>query len=320
MSGRGKLLIAAAVLSTGLMGHCFGATITAYDTTILANNPYAYFSFNEAAGDTTVADSVASPNFPGTVVGGVTLGGAGMGDGGTSAAFNGSSGIIRTSISSSLGETGSTGYPYTIEGWFKTGSTAQQTIAGFENASLSSRGFFIGEQSGKVTATVRLDSRAGGTTTTLSPGVFSNSTGGFITVSTTAATYADSNWHYVAAVFSLDTTNADGNTSGSGGTDGTPYLVSVYVDPTSATPALQLYHAVAFATTNYNRFSFGAFDRSSPANFFNGSLDDFALYNTALSGQTIFNDFQASVPEPASFAGIVLLGGIGLTRRRRRAQ
>ncbi len=115
------------VLSPASARVTVGNGSSGYAAQVLADNPAAYWRFDEAKG-TIGADS--SPNLlGGSYTGGVTLGTAGgTNDGDTAATFDGSTGYFSSGASEPSPTT------FSAEAWIKTTSTSGGKIIGFGNA------------------------------------------------------------------------------------------------------------------------------------------------------------------------------------------
>jgi sugar lactone lactonase YvrE len=173
--------------------------------------------------------------------------------------FNGSNQYISTSTS-----TASPGpQNFSISAWFKT-SSAGGLLVGF--------GSSITGSSGSYDRHIYMNN-SGQIYYGLYPGTVK-------TINTTS-TYADGNWHHVVATTST--------TSGS----------NLYVDG-----VLQATDATMTTSQSYTGYWRVAYDNingwtSQPSSFyFNGSLDDIAVYNTAISASQVATLYGASVTSP----------------------
>ncbi|NGZ09583.1 MAG: LamG domain-containing protein [Nitrospira sp. LK70] len=77
-------------------------SLTSFAAAVLADQPVAYYRFNESQGSTTVRDSSGNDNHSVQVEGGVTFGSPGRGEGDAAAKFDGTSGRIVVHNSDSL--------------------------------------------------------------------------------------------------------------------------------------------------------------------------------------------------------------------------
>lgn len=223
---------------------------------VLSDNPYLYWRFDEAAGATAATDSSGN-NRPGTYTGAATLGGprACPRDTGTAVTLNGTTGYIGAGTGAAAVAGPSV---FTVEVWFKT-ATAGGKLLGF---------------GGSPT----------GQSTTYDRHLFLNNTGNLVfgvypnavKVIVSPKTYTDNTWHHAAATL-----------SGAG--------MQLYVD--GAQVAADTTTTTAQAFNGYWRAGYdnlASWGTNTPTNFyFTGSLDDAAIYTTALSSTKIAAHYNA---------------------------
>ena len=97
---------------------------------------------------------------------------------------------------------------------------------------------------------------------------FARNTSGVLAESTTAVN--DGNWHHIVAVFAASNDRI------------------IYVDG-----AAEDTHAANVTLPAINRFSIGRLGDTSPGAYFNGTVDEVAVYDTALSASTILAHYNA---------------------------
>lgn len=179
---------------SGLLGD---KPVIPYSTTVLQDSPRGFWLMNETSGSTFADTSGVGPNNA-TIYNSPTLNQAGPSAAlSKSVSFNGSTQYARTSVVSTFAIAPSANW--SVEGWFKTGATALQSMIYVGNLDANSSGMLT--QIG-----VNSDNKAFATLITNGPG--------FLTITSTA-TFNDNAWHYLAV------------TSVSGG------VVNLYVDGTS---------------------------------------------------------------------------------------
>lgn len=233
-------------------------TGVSYPTAVLADSPAGYWRLGETSG-TTVADSSGHSN-SGTLTGAVTLGGAGalIGDTDTAATFAGGS-INTTYTQTSVSA-------YTVEAWVKTTTTAawQQV--------LSDRG--VTGSTGK-SLTLALNNNVSGCTGVAGAPFFAaDSDGLFIGVQSTTP-INDGKWHHLAGVW-----------SGVSGSAVTPGQFLIYVDGVTVPVSTCSVGGATAPLTGREGTWIG------PG--FYGTIDEAAVYTTALTPSQIANHIQAS--------------------------
>lgn len=268
-----------------------------YSTAILNNSPFSYYRLNESSG--TSAVDLGSAGITGTYVHSPTLGVPGALQSNTSAtgvAFN------RTASQymqlTNLGNEGTTmKLGFTIEFWLKdTDTTNYQVIMGTANNATQTD--FVNDlnYSGN-TNMLRLYFR-GDDGNRLETQFLSTTSGN--------TNIFDNNWHLITETYDPTISTLANK-------------IKFYVDGT-----LQTTTPLGTGNPTSGNFEFpltvGALnDRGSIGNYLNGSLDEVAIYNTALPQGTISSHYAASVPEPVAAlqiaAGVVAL--LGLQRARR---
>ena len=172
-----------------------------------------------------------------------------------------------------------------VTGWFNMTSTGRGAFFNFGEASSTDR--LILETSGS--GNVRLVIREGNVNLT--------------EIASTSTSFDDGNWHHFAVI-------QDGSGS------------NLYVDGVDISVNTAANSAAWFDDiTSPSTFTFGFETRSGSTFELNGSLDDFAVFDHALSTTELNNviNFGAenyAIPEPSSFA-LLSLTGLALLRRRR---
>ena len=150
---------------------------------------------------------------------------------------------------------------FSISAWFKTNTAANQAIVSKEEGTPAYAGYDL-----------RVNSTGG-----ITFNVSGDATGNILTMSTTANTFADDTWHFVMATY-------DGSSSPSGVTiyvDGASEVLSTDVDTLSAT------------TLNAAALSIGR--RSDASLYFDGELDEVAVYARELTAPEICEIYFASL-------------------------
>ena len=223
---------------------------------VLSDNPYLYWRFDEAAGATAATDSSGN-NHPGAYTGGTTLGGARAcpRDTGTAVTLNGTTGYIGagTGAAAVAGPT-----VFTVEVWFKT-ATAGGKLLGFGGSPTG--------QSSSYDRHLFLNN-----TGNLVFGVYPNA----VKVIASPKTYTDNTWHHAAATLS--------------GAGMRLYVDGAQVAADTTTTTAQTYSGYWRAGYD-NLTGWGA---NAPTNFyFTGSLDNAAIYTTALSSTKIAAHYTA---------------------------
>ena len=260
------------------------AAPTAYQTAVLADNPFVYYRFGEAAG-TTAIDSSAN-GFTGTYVAGPTLGVAGDGAGGASdnaVTFNGTSQYVvcpSTTAALAFGtDLGSASYEFV----FKTTSTASGYLLGTANT-------------GSTTAiNVIMNQNPGGNTTVAGAMriYIRDSNGHSIEAAFTNATAFDGNYHHLVWTFNAGTLTAY--------LDGVVQAIGTPVIGTAAPTAF-----TAFS----NPLALACYDsRGTYEDFGAVTLDEAAVYPAALSAVRVTAHYDAltGYTPPPPVVGVAFL-------------
>jgi len=224
------------------------AVMDGYQAAVLSDGPTAYWRLNEPSG-LTATDVVGGA--VGVIAGGVTLGQAGaISDGDPAMLFNGSTG--RITVPDGTYHNFSTG-PMTVEFWFKTTTSADDYAVDNKAATSAAPGFAA--QAGAAANQV----------------VFRISDGTTQATCTSQGVYGNGAWHHFVGVLTR------------GATD----VLTVYVDgmlvKTTNVPS------AGWDITPSRALAIGAFSgASSPSTtHYDGSLDEIALYNIALTESQI---------------------------------
>jgi len=270
-----------------------GAAVLAYQTTVLDQDPYSFHRFNESSG--TTATDISGNNRNGTYVNSPTLNLAGAGGAGSDNAvgFNGSSQYM----SFNANTLGTSLANVTFETVFSTTTTTvAQSLFGTVNTGTTMAAFFT---------------------------LNTNSDGNFATGSHRLF-MRNANGHELRGTFSnSDLTNGDFNhlmiTTDLSAAYADRY--KIYVNGVAQTVSISNAGTALSATSGTfadftNPLAVGALNnRGTPALFFNGVIDEFAIYTETLTAADAAAHF-AAIPEPSTaLAGLLL--GLGLLRRRR---
>ena len=238
-----------------------------YAGTIHPNAPSAYWRLGETSG-TAAADTSGNAH-TGTYTGGYTLSqsGALSGDGDKAVKFNGTSAYV-TSGSVAAGQSST----FSAEAWVKGSATT---------------GRYLLAEGNTTSATPFWGLSTDGTTGTLA--VFTiRDNAGHVAMVIGTRTIMDGNWHHVVGVRSVD---------GSGNA-----VLTLYVD--GVQDGTMTSSTLGVPTVNNNTIV-GALKRvSTVSNYFNGTLDEVALYPTALNAATITRHYynaKNSQPETATY-------------------
>jgi len=264
------------IMAAGIL--LFGAPATHADTysaTVMADNPLAYWRFGESGGSTAYD---ASGNNLNATYSGVTLGEAGIISGNTAILFNPAEGdVVRYTASGLYPGTGS----WTMEVWTKIPATISNTGV---IICYSPGGYAFGLPSSYV-----MNVGASGIPSIWIRDVNSNSLG----ISASSG-IADDEWHHLVGV--IDRTNN---------------MLNLYVDGELANSgsiaSLGSINDGAYPVDMGMRYTF----YSGWLEPFKGTMDEMAIYNSALSSSDITQHYLAgtgAVPElPAGAAAVLSL-------------
>lgn len=281
----------AAALTTGLLAlpAAHAATI-AYQSAVLADSPYLYYRLGEDSGTTAVDTS--GNNRTGAYTNGPTLGQSGAATvGDTAVTFDGVNDYVATSNSTSFGSLlNGSSFEFVLS---TTTTDRGERLFGAYNLNTNTAIDIVLNENAVGNATlangVRLYIRADGGTD--------------LGATFTNASLFDGDFHHL--VLTYDST---------GGAN----RVTAYLDGVAQT----ITYTSANAPTNFANFGFdpslGARNvRGTIGAFFDGTIDEFAMYDGVLTSTQVQSHFAVMIPEPSA----ALLGGLGLLGllRRRRA-
>ncbi|MDB5322844.1 MAG: domain containing protein [Phycisphaerales bacterium] len=272
-----RIVIAAAAAAIGGAQRA-GAAQVAYRSLVTAKNPLTYLMLDEPAGSASAADSGTNGTpTPGTFGSGVTLGQTSAGAIlNTALTTNGTATPITIAASDAKFDNIGTG-DFTVEMWFNTSNiTTREDLFNFKGTATNTSD--LGIQLSSETA----DHLS----------IFH--TTGF-KISSTAAVTANQ-WHHLALT-RVGLTGAE-----------TLYLDGAVVGSATDTQTL--------STLNTGTLAVGSKSFGPTFRVFTGSIDEYALYNTALTPAEV-QAHIAAVPEPAAI-GLLLAPALGLLARRRR--
>lgn len=278
------------LIGISLLPAAIVAAPSAFQTAVLNDNPYAYYRFGESSGTTAVDSSGNSRD--GSYINSPTLGVPGAGAGSdTAATFSSASSQY---MDSSIPGFGSLLGNSTAEFLFSTTSTSSMDLAGTFNTG-SVTGWEISLNRDAVGHTGVPDSLR----------IYLRDDNGVqVGAAFTDASAFDGNFHDLA--FTYDSSAATQADQLKAYLDGVQQTLSF---STSSTPS-------AFSDFSYDAFFAANDNRGTANNFADVTLDEVALYSSALSGSQLAAHV-AAVPEPGSMALVSLAGGILLLFRRR---
>jgi PKD repeat protein len=236
-------------------GLATSGSIDDYAASVLSDGPMHYWRLNEPAGSTAAADYTGLD--PLTLTGAVTRDIPGALQGNSATRFPGAATATGYNTTARYGPMW-----YTVEAWFRGGATMAGKLIGYGNVQTGSsatstkdRALYIGSN-----GTVNFGDRQYSTNVTV----------------TSPGTYRDNNWHQAVGVV---------------GDSG----MFLYVDGVLVGQNLSTRYGQNFS--GYWRVggdSVSGFSNAPSNGFFNGELDEVAVYKKALTGNQIRNHFLAS--------------------------
>lgn len=255
------------------------ARAASYSATVSADAPVSYYRLEETTG--TTANDSGSFNKPGTYTGGYTLDQAGIPGGDATDRAVAFNGTGYLQVGRTDGSYAAVTYPVTIEAFVKsTQTTGTPCIVGLTNNSTTDGSELLGLYLSGGIAALR----------------YRNPSAGPTAYTATNVNIADGKYHQVVGVYASATSR------------------SLYVDG-----QLLGTQTSSFTAPTINTLGVGALARNGVADFLNGTVDEPAVYDTALSSATILQHYQASgIPEPTTLGLMMFSGLLVLARRPRR--
>ena len=270
-----RILCGAVIAVIGAFGGAPAWAAGIYETEILGDNPVGYWRLGEASGATTAGNIGSSgTNNDGTYTNGVTLGATALihstkSGGDTAASFDGADDLVN--IPADTGDLTSLKSVYTIDLWFNAGDTTSVQYL-YEQGG-GSNGYVFYLNGNKLTA-----------------GLSNNNT--FYSVQHSGTVTAGLT-HYAAMVY-----------------DGGASLLRVYLDGvrtdlTTGLPASVAGHtgiagigSISGTGNSGARDHRGIVAQGVDDGHFQGTIDEVATYDAALSSATIRSHFAARLPAP----------------------
>ena len=230
-----------------------------YSDEVLVDNPVAYWRLGEPNGDSIAIDEKGTYN--GTYIGSPLGGVAGALADNTAVTFNGSSQYVRAANGSSLAFPNTT---FSVEFWFKA-------------STLAASQFIVAKDGGGVGNGWSVYLNNLGSISTVAKGITGNFAASRLTVATT---FGDNVWHHVVTVIKTDTVTTGNND-----------ILAIYIDGISQSLTANT------GTTPYVAPTLEVeIGRRSSGNYLTGSVDEVAIYSSALSAARILAHYQAARP------------------------
>jgi sulfur relay (sulfurtransferase) complex TusBCD TusD component (DsrE family) len=255
-SARGLMLgTVTGVLFALLLAGPAAAAPTPYESAVLGDSPAGYWRLGESSGTTAV--DLSGNGHDGSFVGAPALGvpGAVAEDPNTAVAFNGASQYAQVPYTAALNPAA----PFTVEAWAKVsgGAGSIRTVVGSRSFN-PPRGYMLG-----VASTGEWQFAVG------------TGASGSSALIVTGPTSHPNTWTHLAGTVE---------------TIGTDLRVTLYVNGTFASQ--RTFSMTTFAPNPTQTLRIGADTSTAPARFFPGSVDELAVYNSALSAAQIANHFS----------------------------
>jgi Concanavalin A-like lectin/glucanases superfamily/Domain of unknown function (DUF4082) len=234
--------------------HYFSTPQSSEEDVAKSLTPTAWWELDDAAGSSTAVDSSGNGN-TGTIHGGITFGETGPLEGGTTAAFDGSTGFIATGLNFSSSWT-----ELSLAGWVQIPADNSQVSGVVGNSNAASAGganLQVSNSGGDLAIQLNIDTSAGATSASFVNGL--------------GVEWGDGKWHHVAVTWngstvacyldaepigtspitgSLTTGSSDVTVGAAGGNYFLGNMAQVLVTNSALAPGdvIALYHPAAFVT------------------------------------------------------------------------